>query len=520
MHRLVIALTSLIGLIAAAYLGYALLFAGGSDRAASLVPANAAIYANVYLQPSAGQQANLSGLIGRLPGFADEATLDEKVDQIVQNLVAGLGIDYRTDIEPWVGDQVAAAAWFGDEATPVQRAVAIVDVKDAAAMESSLASLADRQGESFPEETHGGVTLHVGSARSYAVVAEMLVVSDSPDGLRAVIDTQSGGANLASRADFRDAMGRVPSDHLASAFVDVAMLAAGVGASDATGGFTTLAAALVADRDALRVTGSALLPHAAEASATVGLAPGSSLDPLAEWMPGDTVAEVVIVGLRGMLADAEEAAFRTPQGQQLSDAMTTIRTLAAFGLGIDLDADVLPLLDGETALALTAIEDGAPRGQLVLRPRDFDAATAALDRVAEALADAGDRRVEPTDTGDVTVVTVPQLGEVAFATVDEVVILGLTVEDVAAAAAARADRTTLAASEAYAAAFEGAGGRGLNEAYADVGALLEALGIASTLPVDARAILSELGTFSATARSADDQIEFTAVLTIDGDGTD
>jgi hypothetical protein len=38
--------------------------------------------------------------------------------------------------------------------------------------------------------------------------------------------------------------------------------------------------------------------------------------------------------------------------------------------------------------------------------------------------------------------------------------------------------------------------------------------------VDVRAILSELGTFSATARSAGDQIEFTAVLTLDEDGTD
>ena len=520
MHRLVIALTTLIGLTAAAYLGYALLFAGASDRAAALVPANASIYANVYLQPSAGQQANLSGLIGRLPGFADEATLDEKVDQIVQNLVSGLGVDYRTEIKPWVGDQVAAAAWFGDEATPVQRAVAIVDVRDAAAMEASLATLADRQGETFAQEAHAGVTLHVGSATSYAVVAEMLVVSDSADAVRAVIDTQSGGESLASRADFRDAMGRVPSDHLASAFVDVAALAAGGAASDATGGFTSVAAALVADRDALRVTGFAPMPPEAQATATVG-PPTSSMAPLAEWMPGETVAEVVLVDLRGMLADAEEAASGTPQGQQLSDAMTTIRTLAAFGLGIDLDADVLPLLEGETALALGGIDDGAPRGQLLLRPRDFRAATAALDRVVEALAEAGgDPRVEATDAGDVTVLTVPQLGEIAFATVDEVVILGLTVEDVAAAAEARTDGTTLGESDAYASAFEAVDRGAGNEAYADVGALLEVLGIADTLPVDARAILSQLGTFSASARSADDQIEFTAVLTIDEDGTD
>lgn len=521
MHRLVIALTTLLALAGGAFLGYFLLFAGAADRAAPLVPANAAVYVNVYLQPSAGQQANLSGLIGRLPGFADEATLDDKVDQIVQNLLSGVGIDYRTELKPWVGDQVAAAAWFGDEETPVQRAVAIVDVKDAAAMESALADLAEREGESFTEETHGGVAMHVGTTTSYAVVAGMLVVSDTTDAVRAVIDTQAGGANLASRADFRAAIGRIPQDHLASAFVDVAMLAAGGGATESIGGFTTLAAALVADRDGLRLTGTAPMPPEAEPSSTGTAGVSSTASPLADWMPRDTIAEVVIVGLRGMLADAEEAASGTPQGQQLSDAMSTIRTLAAFGLGIDLDADVLPLFDGETALALSALEDGGPRGQLLLRPKDFAAAAAALDRVAEALADAGGaRRVESTDAGDITVVTVPQLGEIAYATVDGVVILGLNVEDVAAAAEARADGTTLGASEAYAAAFGGAGARAGNEAYADVGALLEIIGIGDTLPLDARAILSQLGTFSATARSADDQIEFSAVLTIDEDGTD
>ena len=39
---------------------------------------------------------NLAGLIGRLPGFADEASLDEKIDQVVENLLGDTGIDYAT----------------------------------------------------------------------------------------------------------------------------------------------------------------------------------------------------------------------------------------------------------------------------------------------------------------------------------------------------------------------------------------------------------------------------------------
>src|SRR5688572_18988808 len=112
MHRLVVASVTLIGLVAIAVVaGYLILFAGAGDRAASLAPANTAVYANLCLQPSTGQQMNLSRLIARLPGFADEAALDDKIDQVMQNVLSLGMIDYRAHVKPWLGDQVAIAAW-------------------------------------------------------------------------------------------------------------------------------------------------------------------------------------------------------------------------------------------------------------------------------------------------------------------------------------------------------------------------------------------------------------------------
>ena len=518
MHRLVIALTTLLALTAGTYLaGWILVFGASADRAAALVPANAAAYVNVYLQPSAGQQMNLSELIGRLPGFADEATLDDKVDQIAQNLLAGTGFDYRIDFKPWLGDQVAAATWADDEDPAVQRAVAIVDVKDPAAMESSLADLAERQGESYATETYRDVTLRVGTATSWAVVAQMLVVSDTVDAVRSVIDTQSGSPSLASLAEFRAAMDGIPTDHLAAAFVNVRELAAAGGDAEAAAGFTTIAAALVADADGLRLSGVAPRPTG-PAEGTAAPAPAADgPSTLARWMPAGTVAEVAFFGLAGILADAEAAAAGTPLGEQLS----TLRLGLAFGFGIDLDTDILPLLDGETGVALTGIDPAGVHGHLVLRPSDVDTAAAALERMAESFVDAGgSRTVERTAALDVTIVDVPQLGPVAYATVDDAIILGLSVDDVAAAATARADGTTLAASARYEAAFEAIGGRAGSEAYADVPALVEGVGLADTLPDDARAILSRLGTFAATVRASGDHIEFHAVLTIDDAGAD
>ncbi len=76
MHRLVVALVTLISLTGAAFLaGSFMLFSHSTARASALAPVDSAFYLNVYLQPSTGQQMNLGGLIGRLPGFADEASL-------------------------------------------------------------------------------------------------------------------------------------------------------------------------------------------------------------------------------------------------------------------------------------------------------------------------------------------------------------------------------------------------------------------------------------------------------------
>ncbi len=157
MHRLVIASVTLIGLAAVAVVAsYVVLFAGASDRAATMAPASTIVYANLYLQPSTGQQMNLSGLIGRLPGFADDAALDEKIDQVVQNLLSMTGIDYRADVKPWLGDQIAVAAWPTGTGALEAATVILAETSDPDVARTSLASLTADQGITFTTETYAG----------------------------------------------------------------------------------------------------------------------------------------------------------------------------------------------------------------------------------------------------------------------------------------------------------------------------------------------------------------------------
>jgi hypothetical protein len=519
MHRLVVALVSLIGLAGVAFIGgYLLLFSVSTDRAAALAPAHTAFYVNVYLQPSTGQQMNLGGLIGRLPGFADDASLDEKVDQVVQNLLSQTGLDYRGQVKPWLGNQIALAGWpvEGDLANPT--VVVIAEVKDRPAAEAALEQIAADSGEPFAARTYEGVELQVSDATAYGFVGGMLVVGQAAAGVEAVVDVQGGAASLAGRADFRSTMADLPPDHLASLFFDLAALGEVTDTADQLSGVSTAGAALTAERDGLRLSGS--VPFDAEqaaASSRAGFALGSEPSSLTEWMPEDTVAELVVFGLQQTLEDAEAAAASTPEGEELAGALDTFRALAAFGLGVDLDADILPLLDREVAIAISGFDGTLPSGQLLLRPEDPEAAADALERLVDGLTSftGGEATTETVAGVEVTTVEVTDVGEVAYAVTDGIVILGLGVDDVRAALEAHADGRGLATSDAYVRTFEVAGERAGNEAFVDIGAIVDLLGADADLPDDARDILGQVGTFGFTAPSRNDQIEFHAVLTID-----
>ena len=201
---------------------------------------------------------------------------------------------------------------------------------------------------------------------------------------------QEGGEALSDREDFRTTMDGLPADHLASAFVDLAALAETTGTAEQLTAFSTAGAALIAEPDGMRLSGSAPfeIEAAAESSAS-GFALGGEPSSLIDWMPDDTIAELVVFGLRQTLEDAEAAAGSVPEGEEVTSALDTIRALASFGFGIDIDADLLPLLDREVGIAVSGIDAGLPHGQILLRPEDPVAAAAALARVVDRLVATG-----------------------------------------------------------------------------------------------------------------------------------
>lgn len=519
MHRLVIALTTLLALTAGVVVaGYLFIFSAGTDRAARAVPGDAAVYATAYLRPSAGQTLNLEALSRRIPGFADTASLDQKIHEITARLLGHAGLDYEAEIRPWLGDQVSLAVQPQGVDPEASDVLAVIAVRDRALAADALQRIAPDLGLTGTTETHEGIELFVTDQASWALLEDVLLVGSTPDAVRSGLDADAGRApSLSDSARFGRAMGEVPADHLASIYIDLEALGAATGVAEGAGGYTAASLALVVEQGGLRLIGSAPFDSAASDEEREAFELSSEVAALAGWMPAGTKAEITLFGLSQSLRAAESRLGSGEGGDVLADALSQLRAVAGFGLGISLDEDVLPLLDLETALAVTELDATAPRGQLLLRPSDAVGAEQALGRFRDSLRDRG-ATVTDLEVDDlvITSVTITDLGTAAYAMRDGVIILALTPDDVAAAFAAHASGDSLAQNPRYVAAWDLAGERRGNEAWMDAAAFMAFAGDDLGVTGEARDILLRADAVAMTAPARPDQnrSEFHVVLTV------
>lgn len=517
MRRLVAAVTGLLAMLGiGVVVGYLLVFSANLDRAARAAPADSAVYLNVYLQPSTGQKMNLFGLIGRLPGFRDPATLEQKIHDVAQRLLGDLGLDYAADLRPWLGNQVAVAVSPGDAVTGAPHVLLLASIGDLSAARAAAPRFMGRDGAAFTSETYRGQQAMIGDGTSYALLADLLLVADTPDGLRAALDADADAApSLADSAAFAVAMRTLPADHLASLYVDLRRVAS-LGGDRPVGGYATAALALVAEASGLHLNGDVPFDAgAAGEAARRAFALGADAATLAQWMPADTRAEAVVFGLQQSVVDLEQQLAAEPAFVEATDALNQLRALAAVGLGINLDRDLLPLFDGEAAVALYAVQASGPRGQLLLRPSDPAAAQMALDRMRDGLAERGSSAAARSVRGvTITSITIPEIARLAYAVVDGVVVVGLEADDVAASVEAHLDGVTLAATERYAASFELAGARAGNELWVDLPGLIDASAEVFDPGSEFRDILHQIGELAAAASASAGHLEVRSVLTV------
>lgn len=518
LHRLVIALTVFIGLVGATVVaGYLTLFAAGTDRAARAVPADALAYATVYLQPSTGQKLNLALLLGNVPGFSDAANLDQKIHEIAARFLGQAGIDYEADVRPWIGNRLSVAIRPGSTDSGLPSGMLLIGVKDQAAAAAGMDGIAAGRGLTAVDDVYRDMAITVADGLAWAVLDDLVIVTIDRATLEAALDAEADARpSLAEDGGYTAAMRRLPADYLASAYLNMAAAAEQAGLGEQVGGYSTVSAALLAEPEGLRL--DAIAPFDSDAATPeerAGFAAGSRPSTLAEWLPADTQVSAAIFDLQRTAGAAEDQLGDEPATEGIIDTLNQLRALAAFGLGIDLDNDLLALFSSEAAVGLSDVMTDAPHGQLVLRPPAAAAAATSLDRVRDGIGAFGGGVSETEASGQtITSVELPQVGAASWAAADGVIVAGLTPADVAAALAAHAGGQSLAASDRYRAAWALAGDRGGNEAFVDIGAIVDASGDALGTTGDARDILLTVGALGLTAPARDGNTEVHIVLTV------
>src|SRR5689334_7344397 len=84
-----------------------------APEALKYIPADAAVVAEIRMDLPGDQLQKLGTFLAHFPGFLDQATLPDKIDESLSRLVgqASKGVDYRTDLKPWLSGPAFVALW-------------------------------------------------------------------------------------------------------------------------------------------------------------------------------------------------------------------------------------------------------------------------------------------------------------------------------------------------------------------------------------------------------------------------
>jgi hypothetical protein len=506
-----VALVTLAVVVGAVSVGVIFLAAGTVDSAVrGWLPPDTVAYLEIRADLPGDQRARAADLLTRFPGFADRATLEAKIDDVIDRLLEGAGVRWTQEVKPWLGGEfglVMTAAVFDaavvpdpgelePPAPPQDGAALLIGVTDAAAATAWVT--AQLEGEMRTETYRGGELTLVdspdGTRLAFAARNDLLVLGLEPT-VKSVLDT--GGASIVGVSEpFSAGRRAVPGAYLAFGYLDLAAfvdgtLGAAEGAADipqaclneALAAAPTWAVGSVRAEDGL-LAFTSVVPEVGERQATAATASA-----IADHLPSTTI---VALGTRefgpSLMAglDRLEALLACdPETAEIMDQL--LFGVAAFG-----GVEALAGWAGDASFAL-GFDDGAWTGGFAATTADEAAAGRALQQIRAllALAAAGaevsvEVREEPYGEGSLLLIEVRSdlAGEeppVFAATVQGGVFAVGTVDFVKGVVDTERD-TSLAATEAYRRAISAAGGTGVSEVFIHIAGL--AAGIETMIPAD------------------------------------
>ena len=227
-----------VALVAGATSVGAILLTSGATTSAveGWIPVGTVAYLEARADLPGDQRENVGNLIASFPGFKDQASLDSKIDQALDEALQKTGISWTSDLKPWVAGEVGVAL-TGDlldiaaadrrdpaaAAAPDRGFVVLANVKDITAATGWVA----KEAGGTPSTTkYGDGTITTvdrdGMTLAWATRGTVLLLGPEVT-VKAALDTH-GASPVAASSAFVAAKGAAPGAYLGFGYLDTATL--------------------------------------------------------------------------------------------------------------------------------------------------------------------------------------------------------------------------------------------------------------------------------------------------------
>ena len=461
------------------------------------------------------QRQAVGKFLSHFPGFADQASLDSKLDEVLDRLVSDASNGkqtFTTNIKPWFDGELAFSVGpLPDPKTMMSNptagmgsgnALALLSVKDEALARAWFEDAFKQAGATTTKETYAGVELTIFGApaaqkAALAILDGKVAVAGEVDSVKAAVDTKGNGG-FAADPDAKKALAAPTGDHLGFVYVALRplmdwsqqMSAAAAGQvgpmpSGMPGMMSSeILAKFIPDWGAfwLRVEGDALVMESATPKTEANLGPTEDRSSdVAKHVPSTALALAVTHDDGATIQQTLDLYKSEPSFKQINDFIEQ-------GLGALGGAKSAIGWIGDAGLVVNP-SGSAVEGGLVILPTDAEAASRFFTSVRN-LAALGGRGVVtfreedhngttitvawPIDASGMgsSVLAVP-LGkiEIAWAVTDKLVVIG-TGSDFVKHVLDTTDATSLASNDRYKALIDRVG-KGAGSTFVDITAIRE-----------------------------------------------
>jgi hypothetical protein len=375
-----------LGVIAAVV--WSFLLAPAEDAAVKYVPPDAALYVNVFTDPSNGQKSRLRDLFESFPVEGEPEDVLEAIEPVIDGVIGDFGLTFDRDVQPWLGDQVAL---FISRFEADSDGAILISTRDGDAALDAVERIREHEGEEIETKTYKDVEYQTDDDDTASGLVEDFLVVGTEGAFRAAVDTIESGESLATSEDFVTTTENLADDRLALFYVDLRRLLrtpqgglVGAAAAQLFPAFLPSASAVYARTDALVVESVATVPDDAQIEERMR---GSvERRGLLNEMPASAWA---VLGLPDF-ADTFRALFLGATAPGIPEVSPDqIEQQFRTQTGIDLQQDILSWM-GDGGVFVSGTGPGDVQGAVVIESNNPRKTVEAIARIGGLLLQSGE----------------------------------------------------------------------------------------------------------------------------------